>query len=70
VNYRKGTLLDELEQFAAALWGQDAPPPVTPAAFCKGNFSISHGGFNNNELQMAWAEIFGSGGLDGWRHQV
>lgn len=47
MNYRKGTLLDELEQFSAALWGQDAPPPVTPAALCKARNKLKYEGFTD-----------------------
>ena len=36
--------MDELEQFAEALKGQDAPPPVTPAAFCKARKKLKYEG--------------------------
>ena len=35
LNYRKGTINSELEQFTQAIYGQDTLPKVTPSAFCQ-----------------------------------
>ncbi|MCF6281947.1 MAG: hypothetical protein L3J28_07015 [Candidatus Polarisedimenticolaceae bacterium] len=42
LNFRKGTLQDELLQYAEAIHGQDAVAPVTPAAVCKARKNLRY----------------------------
>ena len=42
LNFRKGTLQDELLQYAEALHGQDAVAPVSPAAVCKARKNLRY----------------------------
>jgi hypothetical protein len=42
LNFRKGTLQDELLQYAEALHGQDVAPSVTPAAVCKARKNLRY----------------------------
>ncbi len=42
INFRKGTIANELSQFSKAINGQDALPIVTPAAFCKARQKLKH----------------------------
>ena len=42
LNFRKGTLQDELLQHAEALHGQEAASPVTPAAVCKARKKLKY----------------------------
>jgi hypothetical protein len=58
MNYRKGTILDELGQFYKALLGPDTPPQVTPAAFCKARQKLKFQAFP--ELNQVAVAAFGS----------
>ena len=42
LNFRKGTLQDELLQYAEALHGDDSTAPVTPAALCKARKKLKY----------------------------
>ncbi|MCF6283430.1 MAG: hypothetical protein L3J28_14715, partial [Candidatus Polarisedimenticolaceae bacterium] len=42
LNFRRGTLQDELLQYAEAIHGQDAVAPVTPAAVCQARKNLRY----------------------------
>jgi hypothetical protein len=56
LNFRKGTISDELEQFAAALLGPDEPAPVTPSAFCQARKKLHYSALT--ELNAAAIDAF------------
>jgi len=45
LNFRKGTIEDELDQFFETLSGQQLAPSVTPAAFCKARQKLDPSAF-------------------------